>query len=127
MSDKAIRILVADDHVIVGDCISQFIDSQEDLTVIGRASDGAEAVEMAGVLRPDVVIMDYSMPRMNGVEATRQIVKDNPGMVVIGFSFFEEDGFRKEMLKAGAAAHVSKSGSSADLLAAIRDHIGYRG
>jgi DNA-binding NarL/FixJ family response regulator len=116
-----IRVLVAEDHPILRKSLSRFIDSQEDFTIVGKAADGVAAVRAALTLKPDVVLMDYSMPRMNGVEATRQISQSNPEIVVIGFSMHEEGPAEQAMLAAGAVSHISKSQSTKELLAVIRE------
>src|SRR5688572_2254098 len=82
---QPIRVLVADDHPMVRNCISKILESQEDLEVVGKASNGVVAIEMANALHPDVVLMDCTMPLMDGVEATEYIRKDHPEISVIGF------------------------------------------
>lgn len=115
-----IRILIADDHAFLRTTLSQVLDSKEEITVVGEASDGAVAVEMAGTLLPDIVLMDYDMPRLNGVEATRQILADHPGVMVIGLTMHEKGPVEIAMLEAGAVAFFTKGGSLQALFAAIR-------
>ena len=114
------RVLIAEDHRIMRNSLSRLIDSQDDFTVVGHAPNGAAAVELAHALKPDVVLMDYSMPQMDGVEATRKIVRSHPQIVVIGFSMHDEGPEEQALLEAGARAHISKSQSTADLLSILR-------
>lgn len=114
-----IRILIADDHAIVRTTLAQLLAGEEDVEVIGQAADGQEAVEQAERLRPDVLIMDVSMPRMNGIEATRRISAGCPGVKVIGLSMHTADALTREMLNAGAVGYVSKGTPVRDLLDAI--------
>lgn len=115
-----IRILIADDHQILRKGMVNLLQEYPDLEVVGEASDGREAVKLAQELRPDVVIMDVSMPHLSGVEATRQVVAELPHVVVIGLSMHEEEDMAAAMRKAGAAIYLTKGGPSDALLAAIR-------
>ena len=117
-----LRVLVADDHRIIRESLSRFLNSQEGFLVIGKAADGREAVAMAGTLQPDLVLIDHEMPAKNGVEATREILDGNPKVIVIGFSMHDDGRVEKAMINAGAAAHVSKSRSKNEILATIRTH-----
>lgn len=121
---QMIRVLIADDHRIVRECVSRFLASQDGFLVVGKAADGAEAVELAKSLQPDVVLIDHEMPKKNGVEATEEILNALPGVVVIGFSMHDDGPVEKAMLDAGAAVHISKSRTTSDLLMAIREHTG---
>ncbi len=122
--NRTIRILIADDHRIVRECLSRFLDAQNGYMVVGKAPDGAEAVLMAQDLKPDVVLMDYEMPEKTGIEAIHDILRDNGNVVVIGYSMHDDGPMEKAMLEAGAVAHISKSRSTADLLSTIRVHVG---
>lgn len=93
---------------------------EEDMTVAGEAADGREAVQLARKHQPDVIIMDVNMPELNGIEATRMVVADNPGTRVIGLSFHEEQKVAKSMHQAGAAAYLTKSDVFETLCATIR-------
>jgi DNA-binding NarL/FixJ family response regulator len=115
-----VRILIADDHEFLRKTLSQVLDSQEEFLVVGEAPDGRAAVEMAGSLLPDIVLMDYDMPELNGVEATRQILADHGGMVIIGLTMHERGPVEAAMLEAGAAAFFTKGGSLHDLIAKIQ-------
>lgn len=96
------------------------LSSQEDVEVIGDAADGASAISAAREARPDVILMDFSMPEMDGVEATRIIHAELPQVRIIGLSMYQEADRAKAMLDAGASAYLSKSGKSEAILAAIR-------
>ena len=114
------RILIADDHGIVREGLRVLIEKQPDMEVVGEAEDGQMAVELAEELLPDVVIMDITMPNLNGIEATRQIVEKMPGVKVIALSIHSDRHFVVDMLKAGVSGYVLKSCLSDDLIRAIR-------
>jgi len=114
------RILIADDHGIVRDGLRALIEKQPDMEVVGEAEDGQMAVELAEELLPDVVIMDITMPNLNGIEATRQIVEEMPGVKVIALSIHSDRHFVVDMLKAGVSGYVLKACLSDDLIRAIR-------
>jgi CheY-like chemotaxis protein len=122
----AIRVLVADDHEIMREGLAKLIQVEADIAVVGEAADGAQAVEMARELHPQVVVMDMSMPRMNGLEATQRILAEMPDIRVIGLSMYEKADREEAMRKAGAVAYLTKDGPSADLIAAIRAAAGSR-
>lgn len=117
---STIRVLVADDHPITRQGIARLLEEEPDIEIVGEACDGREAVEMACLLHPDVVVMDVSMPRLSGVEATRQIKSTLPDVRVIGLSMYEEAEWAKAMCEAGALAYLHKSRQSGDLVTAIR-------
>jgi DNA-binding NarL/FixJ family response regulator len=100
--------------------LASLLDEQRDVEVIGQAGNGREAVDLAHKLRPDVIIMDASMPVMPGDEATRQIKLHLPGIRIIALSMFDEPQMSKKMRKAGAEAYLLKTAPSEELLAAIR-------
>ncbi len=118
--ESRIRLLVADDHKIVREGLVSLLNEQQDIDVIGEAGNGREAVALASRLHPDVIIMDISMPLMNGDEATRQIKKLIPEIHIIALSMFEEEEMLQKMFRAGAEGYVLKTAPSAQLLAAIR-------
>jgi PAS domain S-box-containing protein len=115
-----VRIMLADDHVVMREGLARLLGSEPDLEVVGEASDGLIAVDKARRLAPDIILMDLSMPNLNGVEATRIIRRDMPETRVIGLSMFEEGERAQAMLDAGASAYITKSGPANELLALIR-------
>jgi PAS domain S-box-containing protein len=115
-----IRVLLADDHAIVRDGLSRLLESLPDMEVVGKAADGQEAVDMAIRLEPDVVIMDVSMPVLDGVTATRRIMAYHPQVRVIGLSMFNEEGIAESMKAAGACEYLAKTSGPGALIAAVR-------
>ncbi len=118
-----IRVVLVDDHIVMRQGIARLIDSEPDLEVVGEAPDGASAVKLVTELRPDVVLMDLSMPGMNGIETTQFIHARNPEVRIIGLSMFEEREKAAGMLQAGAAEYLTKSGPADDLIRAIRKSV----
>jgi signal transduction histidine kinase/CheY-like chemotaxis protein len=115
-----LRVLIADDHAVVRDGLARVLNQEPDIEIIGEAADGQAAVEQARSLLPDVILMDLSMPRLNGVEATRRIHEEFPEIRIIGLSMFEEAERADAMREAGAVHYLSKSAPTADLTTAIR-------
>lgn len=122
-----IRILLVDDHTLVRTLLAKALSAEADLSVVGEAIDGHHAVELAGYLQPDVVLMDVGMPRLNGVEATRVLQEKHPAIKVIGLSTYDADMMARPMLEAGAVAYLRKDVPLEKLLAAIRTHAGEAG
>ena len=116
----SIRILLADDHTIVLQGLSRCLQEQEDLEVTGQARDGLMAVELARELRPDIVIMDVSMPGLTGIEATRRIREENPDIKVIGLSMHAPKRYVREMHEVGARGYLLKDCEFDELIGAIR-------
>ena len=116
----SISILVADDHQIVRDGLCTMFRNEPEFDVVGEAADGRTTVELADRLKPDVVIMDVSMPGLNGVEATRQIRAHTPGVRVVALSMHPERQFVSEMLSAGAAGYLLKDSPFDELATAVR-------
>lgn len=119
-----IRILLADDHQIVRQGLKSLIEQQPDMELVGEASGGLEAVRLAAELRPRVVIMDLSMPGLNGAEAIRRILEDNPLTRVLVLSMHSDRRFVASALGAGASAYLLKDCAFEDLTQAIRAVIG---
>jgi Response regulator containing a CheY-like receiver domain and an HTH DNA-binding domain len=115
-----IRVLIADDHAMVRDGVRMILEAQTDITVVGEASDGQEALEKAHSLLPDVVLMDIAMPVMTGLQATEAIKRELPQIQVVVVTMHEDYQYFFEVLRAGASGYVLKGASSADLLAAVR-------
>jgi PAS domain S-box-containing protein len=118
---RTIRVLVVDDHIMVRQGLNSLLHLQSDIAVVGEASNGEEAVQLALQLQPDVILMDISMPKINGIEATRLIHSKFPRTRIIGLSMLEADDQAAAMLRAGAVAYLSKSCDTDTLLAAIRE------
>jgi CheY-like chemotaxis protein len=119
---SVLRVMVADDHEVVRQGLATLLDEQQDIQFVGEAANGREAVDMANRLRPDVVVMDVSMPLMNGDEATRQTKMHLPETRVIALSMHAEEGMMERMRRAGADSYVLKTAPAEELLAAIRGH-----
>jgi CheY-like chemotaxis protein len=115
-----IRVLLADDHAVVREGLKGVLGEEPDIQVVGEAAHGMEAVELADELRPDVVLMDVSLPLLDGIEATLAIHAAHPDIRIIGLSTFDDHVHAKEMREAGAVEYVTKSAPSGVLLAAIR-------
>ena len=116
---KRLRILLADDNSGVRVCLAAALNQDPSLDVVGEASDGQMAVELSRKLLPDVVIMDVRMPALSGIEATRRIVSDHPGITVIALSLHSDGNLAVEIQKAGGAACISKCEPIQVLVAAI--------
>ena len=113
-------ILIVDDHVMFRDGLGALVKEQADMISLGGAADGVEGVELAFDLEPDVVLMDINMPRMDGVEATRQITTLKPDIRVIMLTTYGDDDHVFEAIRAGASGYVLKDARSSELLEAIR-------
>jgi DNA-binding NarL/FixJ family response regulator len=116
----SLRILLADDHVTVRHGLKLLIESQSDMTVVAEASDGATAVQRAIDLRPDVVVMDISMPGMNGLVATRKLKQSLPDAVIVTLTRHADEAYLQELLRAGVSGYVLKQSAPTELLQAIR-------
>ena len=117
---SAIRVLLVDDHEIVRQGLRSLLEAQPDIEVIGEAADGRAAVESSERLRPHVVIMDLSMPEMNGLAATQAIKHGHPETAVVALTRHDDAAFVDELKKAGASAYVLKQSMSRELLDAVR-------
>lgn len=114
------KIVLADDHRIIREGIRNLLEQEEDFAVVGEASDGHEVIRLNQDLRPDVLIMDITMPNLNGIDATRKIVRQNPETKIIALSMHSDHHFVAEMLQAGATAYLLKDCVSDELVKAIR-------
>lgn len=115
-----IKVLIADDHTIVRSGVRLLLDGEPDIAVVGEALDGRAAVDLAGRLQPDVVLMDIAMPGMDGLEATRHIRAEWPAVNVLVLTMHRRDEYFFEMLKAGAAGYILKGAETDELIHAVR-------
>ena len=115
-----IRVLLAEDHILVREGVRALLEAQPDMEVVAEASDGSEAVRKALDLLPDVVLMDITMPGTNGLEATRLIRKAAPGVRILALTMHGTDDYFFRLLDAGASGYVLKESASSDLISAIR-------
>ena len=120
MSAKSTTILLADDHAVVRSGFRRILDAEWDMEVVGEAANGREAVEMAERLKPAVVVMDVTMPELNGIEATRRIAAALPRTRILGLSMHKDAVYVREILRAGAHGYLLKDSNQEDLLAAVR-------
>ena len=117
---KRIRVLIAEDHTIVRQGLAALLRTEPDLEVIGEASDGLEAIDLAKKLVPDVVLTDVAMRNLNGLEATRQIKKNFPQMKVLVLTVYDNEEMIFQILKAGASGYLVKDSAMTELVSAIR-------
>jgi len=115
-----LRILLADDHVTVRQGLKLLIDAERDMEVVGEASDGNEAVQKANALNPDVVVMDISMPGLNGLAAARALKKSRPDTMIVTLTRHGDNAYLHELLRAGVSGYVLKRSAPTELLHAIR-------
>ncbi|MBN1179837.1 MAG: response regulator transcription factor [Anaerolineae bacterium] len=115
-----IKILLADDHALVRQGTRELLEPEPDLEVVAEAGDGAEAVRLADVHCPDVAILDISMPKLNGIEATERIKKNHPSTAVLVLTAYDDDQYIFALLEAGAAGYLLKDVDAKDLIKAIR-------
>lgn len=115
-----IRLLLADDHAVIRAGLRLVLERQADFEVLGEAADGRQAVTMAADLHPDVAVLDLAMPNLNGIEATRQITTNLPGVQIVVLSMHSDEEYVLRALKAGARAYVLKEAGEADLISAVR-------
>ena len=120
MEANKIRVLLADDHAVVRAGLRLIIDSQPDMTVVGEASNGLEAIQKADELQPDVVVMDISMPNLGGLEATRRIRRQPDDPQILMLTMHDSEQFFFQAIQAGASGYVTKAAPEWELLTAIR-------
>lgn len=119
--ENKIRVLLADDHTVVREGLRLILESAEDIEVVGEVENGRQAVQMAKKLQPDVVVMDVVMPTLNGVEATRQVLREAPNSKVLVLSSYSDDDRVQQLIEVGATGYLVKQTAANDLLAAIRE------
>jgi NarL family two-component system response regulator LiaR len=115
-----ISVMLVEDHVLVREGTREMLDREPDLQVVAEAGDGEQAVQLATEHRPDIIIMDISIPKLNGIEATRQIKAANPAASVLVLTAYDDDQYVFAFLEAGAAGYLLKDVSTSDLIQAIR-------
>jgi DNA-binding NarL/FixJ family response regulator len=120
MGGESIRVLLADDHAVVRQGTRELLDRETGIDVVAEASDGKEAVQLTIRERPDVVVMDFAMPKLNGIEATRQIKAVAPGIAVLVLTAYDSDQYIFAFLEAGAAGYLLKDVQVDELVQAIR-------
>jgi DNA-binding NarL/FixJ family response regulator len=116
---RPVRVLIADDHPVFRDGLATLLEPHQDIEVVGRAADGAEAVALAAELRPDVVVMDIQMPQVNGIEATRRVLAADPSVGVLVFTMGEDDSTLLSAMRAGARGYLVKGASQEEVTRAI--------
>src|ERR1039458_2465073 len=124
---KRIRILLADDHPVVRRGFQMILAEQSDREIGGEAGNGREALELAAKLKPDVVVMDFAMPELNGIEATRRMAESAPHARVLALSMHKDSVYVRETLRAGARGYLLKDSVAADLVSAVRAVRGFAG
>ncbi|MEV0231777.1 response regulator transcription factor [Nonomuraea sp. NPDC050786] len=120
MSDEPIRVLLADDHPVYRDGLAALLASIPGIAVAGTAANGLEAVELAAELQPDIVVMDVTMPELDGIEATRRVVADSPHIGVVMLTMSEEDATLFAAMRAGARGYLLKGANQAEIVRAIQ-------
>ena len=120
MSDQ-ITVLLVDDHALVRKGFRRMIEDDPEITVVGEASDGKQAVELAHQFKPQVIVMDMAMPEMDGVQATREILRHLPKTAILILSMYSEENYVRNAFDAGALGYILKNAMDIDLPAAIRD------
>lgn len=118
-----IRVLVADDHPLMRKGIRGVLEDHQDVSIVGEASNGLEAVSYARSLKPMVIIMDISMPHMDGVQATRLIKQNHPGISIVGLSVDDSEYMKQALLAAGAISYINKRDTAEGLYHVIMEAI----
>lgn len=118
---QKIRVLLADDHIVVRQGLRALLAAEEDIDIVGEADNGRQAIQLAKKLSPDVAVIDIAMPVLNGLEATRQIIRTVPNTKVLILSSYSDDEYVQQLTEAGAAGYLVKQTAANDLLKAIRE------
>ena len=116
---RPVRVLIADDHPIFRDGLATLLEPHPDIEVVARAADGVEVVALAAEHRPDVIVMDIQMPHVNGIEATRRVLAEQPGVGVLVFTMGEDDGTLLSAMRAGARGYLVKGAAQDEVVRAI--------
>jgi len=117
---KKIRVLLADDHTLVRQGFRRMLEDDPEIAVVGEARTGLEAMELCKILKPDIVVMDLSMPELGGLEATAEILKDNPKVKILILSMFSNDAYIRKAFELGAKGYMLKNAIEVDLTRAVR-------
>jgi len=120
MGNRIVRVLIADDHTLVRESLVGLLQSEGDVQVVAQASDGLETVEKAIATRPDVVVTDISMPRLNGIEVVRRLREALPDTRVLVLTMHQEDEYVLQAVRVGAAGYMVKDSAASELLTAVR-------
>jgi DNA-binding NarL/FixJ family response regulator len=118
--ETKIRVMLVDDHPVMREALRAIITSEPDLAVVAEADGGRAAIDLLGHAKPDVILMDGSMPDMNGIETTRQLRQLQPDVKIIGLTLYEQTTYLEEMVEVGASGYVLKTGAPEDVTKAIR-------
>src|SRR5206468_7425751 len=118
---QQITVILADDHTVVRQGLRALLEAEEDMSVVGEAENGRQALQMAKRLQPDVVVMDIAMPALNGLEATRQLSVQNPKSKVVVLSSYNHDEYVQKLTEAGASGYLVKQTAGQNLTMAIRE------
>ncbi|MBN1360130.1 MAG: response regulator transcription factor [Sedimentisphaerales bacterium] len=116
----SLRVLIADDHAAVRHALIRSFQQEVDIEIVGEAEDGSSAVDLTGELAPDVVIMDITMPRLDGIGATRRITEEHPAVKIVGLSVHASKPYVSKMFAAGATGYILKDDDFAELVKAVR-------
>lgn len=115
-----IRLLLVDDHAVIRTGLRMLLESQRDMLIVGEAATGMEALELAERLKPDIIVMDITLPDISGIEVTRRLKRQQPETAIVALTIHEDEQYFFEMLQAGAAGYVPKRAAPEDLIHAIR-------
>lgn len=118
---EKIKVLLVDDHTVVRQGLRVLLEAEQDITIVGEAETGRQAVQLARKLAPDVIVMDIAMPNLNGLEATRQILKEAPASKILVLSSYADDEYVHQLTEAGAAGYLLKQTAATELIKAIRE------